>query len=102
MALRIRWPKYWSFSIIPSNEYSELISFRVDWFDLLAVQGILKSLLQHHRLKKWELCRRPTPTLPQVWGTACPGILDPGDSQLGLEGQGGVSGRQEHLIQPQS
>ena len=48
-ALRIRWPKYWSFSfsISPSNEYSGLISFRVDWFDLLAVQGTLKSLLQH-------------------------------------------------------
>ena len=47
--LRIRWPKYWSFSfhICPSNEYSGLISFRMDWFDLLAVQGTLKSLLQH-------------------------------------------------------
>ena len=46
----IRWPKYWSFSfsISPSNEYSVLISFRIDWFDLLAVQGTLKSLLQHH------------------------------------------------------
>ena len=48
--LRIRWPKYWSFSfsISPSNEYSVLISFRIDWFDLRAVQGTLKSLLQHH------------------------------------------------------
>ena len=48
--LRIRWPKYWSFSfnISPSNEYSGLISFRIDWFDLLAVQGTLKSLLQNH------------------------------------------------------
>ena len=48
--LCIRWPKYWSFSfnISPSNEYSGLISFRIDWFDLLAVQGTLKSLLQHH------------------------------------------------------
>ena len=48
--LQIRWPKYWSFSfsISPSNEYSGLISFRIDWFDLLAVQGTLKSLLQHH------------------------------------------------------
>ena len=48
--LRIRWPKYWSssFSISPSNEYSGLISFRMDWLDLLAVQGSLKSLLQHH------------------------------------------------------
>ena len=47
-ALRIRWPKYWSFSISSSNEYSGLISFRVDWLDLLAVQGILRSFLQHH------------------------------------------------------
>ena len=48
-ALRIRWPKYWSFSfnISPSSEYSGMISFRFDWFDLLAVQGTLKSLLQH-------------------------------------------------------
>ena len=53
LALCIRWPKYWSFSlsISPSNEYSGLISFRIDWFDLLEVQGILKSLLQHHSLK---------------------------------------------------
>ena len=52
-ALRIRWPKYWSFSfnISPSNEYSGLISFKIDWFDLLAVQGTLKSLLQHHSSK---------------------------------------------------
>ena len=50
-ALCIRWPKYWSFSISPSNEYSGLISFRMDWFDLLAVQGTLKSLLQHHNSK---------------------------------------------------
>ena len=46
--LHIRWPKYWSFSFSPSNEYSGLMSFRTDWFDLLAVQGTLKSLLQHH------------------------------------------------------
>ena len=52
-ALRIRWPKYWSFSfkISPSNEHSGLISFRMDWLDLLAVQGTLKSLLQHHSSK---------------------------------------------------
>ena len=52
-ALRIRWPKYWSFSfnISPSNEHPELISFRMDCFDLLAVQGTLKSLLQHHSSK---------------------------------------------------
>ena len=51
--LHIRWPKYWSFSfsISPSNEYSGLISFRMDWVDLLAVQGTLKSLLQHHSSK---------------------------------------------------
>ena len=51
--LYIRWPKYqsFSFSISPSNEYSRLISFRIDWFDLLAVQGTLKSLLQHHSSK---------------------------------------------------
>ena len=52
-ALCIRWPKYWSFSfsISPSKEYSGLISFRIDWFDLLAVQGTLKSLLEHHSSK---------------------------------------------------
>ena len=51
--VRIRWPKYWSFSfsISPSNEYSGLISFRIDWFDFLAIQGTLKSLLQHHSSK---------------------------------------------------
>ena len=58
--LHIRWPKYWSFSfsISPSNEYSQLISFRKDWLDLLAVQGTLKSLLQHHSSKEpiiWHL-----------------------------------------------
>ena len=53
LVLCIRWPKYWSFSfsISPSNEYSGLISFRMDWLDLLAVQGTLKSLLQHHGSK---------------------------------------------------
>ena len=53
LALPIRWPKYWnfSFSISPSNEYSGLISFNIDWFDLLAGQGTLKRLLQHHNLK---------------------------------------------------
>ena len=49
--LRSRWPKYWSFSISPSSEYSGLISLRMDWLDLLAVQGTLKSLLQHHNSK---------------------------------------------------
>ena len=47
----IKWPKYWSFSISPSNEYSRLISFRIDWFDFLAIQGTLKSFLQHHSSK---------------------------------------------------
>ena len=57
--LHIRWPKYWnfSFSISPSNEYSGLISFSMDWFDLLAVQGTLKSLLQHHSSKALILQR---------------------------------------------
>ena len=57
--LHIRWPKYWSFtfSISPSNEYSKLISFRIDWFDVPAVQGTLKSLLQHHSSKASILWR---------------------------------------------
>ena len=56
---QVRWSKFWSFSfsISPSNEYSELISFRIDWFDLLAVQGTLKSLLQHHSSKALILSR---------------------------------------------
>ena len=54
-ALHIKWPKYWSlsFSISPSNEYSGSIYFRIDWFDLLAIQGTLKSLIQHHNLKAY-------------------------------------------------
>ena len=53
LALPINWPKYWSFifSLSPSNDYSGLISFRINWFDLFVVQGTLKSLLQHHNLK---------------------------------------------------
>ena len=56
--LHMRWPKYWSlsFSISPSNEYPGLISFRMDWLDLLAVQGTLKSLLQHHSSKALISC----------------------------------------------
>ena len=54
----MRWPKYWSFSISPSNEYSGLISFRMDWLDLLAVQGTFKSLLQHHSSKA-SILRHP-------------------------------------------
>ena len=57
LALFLRWPKYWSFSISPSNEYSGLIFFRIDWFDLLAVQGILKSLFQHHSKKASSILR---------------------------------------------
>ena len=62
LALHIRWPRYWSFSfsISPSNEYSGLISLRIDWFGLLAVQGTLKSLLQHYSLKASVLCARPS------------------------------------------
>ena len=55
LAVRIRWPKYWSFIISPSSEYSELISFSIDWFDLLAIQGTFSSLLPLKR--KWQ----PTP-----------------------------------------
>ena len=63
--LHIRWPKYWSFSfnISPSNEYSGLISFKMDWLDLLAVQGTLKSLLQHHSSKAPILRRSAFPWL---------------------------------------
>ena len=67
LTLHIRGPKYWnfSFSISPSNEYSELISFRIDWFDLLAVQGTLKSLLQHHNSSLLSLLYGPTLTSVQ-------------------------------------
>ena len=72
--LRISWPKYWrvSFSISPSNEHSGLISFRMDWLDLLAVQGTLKSLLQHHRSKAYSsalsFLYNPTLTsIPDYW-----------------------------------
>ena len=65
VTLHIRWTKYWSFGFSPSNEYSLLISFRIDWFDLLAIQGTLKSLLQHHNSKAFSfsllsLFNRPT------------------------------------------
>ena len=82
-ALHIRWPKCWSFSfnISPSNEYSGLISFRMDWLDLLAVQGTLKSLLQHHRSKAsrliclWNFPGKNTGVLP----VPSPGhLLNPG------------------------
>ena len=55
-ALHIRWPEYWSFTISPSNEYSGLISFRIDWFDPLAVQGTLKSLFQHNSKASNAIC----------------------------------------------
>ena len=66
--LHIRWPKYWSFSfsISPSNEYSGLISFRMDWLDLLAVQSTLKSLLQHHSSKVKSLSRVQLFTTPWI------------------------------------
>ena len=65
--LHIRWPKYWSFSfsISPSNEYSGLISFRTDWFDVFAVQGTLKSLLQHHSPKA-SILGHSSPTLTSI------------------------------------
>ena len=79
--LHIRWPKYWrfSFSISPSNEYSGLISFRMDWFDLLAVQGTLKSLLQHHSSEASILRRSALFVIP--WTAACPGSLSITNSQ---------------------
>ena len=66
--LRMRWPKYWSFSfnIIPSKEIPGLISFRIDWLDLLAVQGTLKSLLQHHSSKA-SILQRPAFFTVQLW-----------------------------------
>ena len=67
--LHIRWPKYWSFSfsIRPSNEYSGLISFMMDWLDLLAVQGILKSLLQHHSSKASVLWCSTLTSIHDYW-----------------------------------
>ena len=64
--LHIRWPMYWSFSfsISPSSEYSGLMSFRTDWFDLLAVQGTLKSLLQHHSSKASNTCMPAVDSFP--------------------------------------
>ena len=66
--LHMRWPKYWSFSfsIIPSNEYPGLISFRMDWLDLLVVQGTLKSLIQHHSSKASPLSFLHSPTLTSI------------------------------------
>ena len=68
VSFRIRWPKYWSFSfsISPSNEYSGLISFIIDWFYLLAIQGTPKSLLQHHSSKA-SVLRHPAFFMVQLW-----------------------------------
>ena len=70
-ALCIKWPKYWSFSfnISPSNEYSGLIFFRINWFDLLAVQGTLKSLLKHHSSKASILQPKVEPSKASVYWT---------------------------------
>ena len=86
-AVQIRWPKYWSFSFSPSNEYSGLSSCKIDWFDLLAVQGILKSLLQHHSSKASILQHSAFSmaqlSLGKFWeiGTGRPGILQSMGSQ---------------------
>ena len=69
-ALCIRWPKYWSFSISLSNEYSGLITFRIDWFDLLADQGTLNRLLQHHSSKASIFG-----TLPSLWSKCISKLL---------------------------
>ena len=66
-ALCIRWPKYWSFSISPSNEQPGLTSFRMDWLDLHAVQGTLKSLLQHHSSQPSVLTPLYSPTLTSIY-----------------------------------
>ena len=82
--LRMRWPKYWSFSfsIIPSKEIPVLISFRMDWLDLLAVQGTLKSLLQHHSSKT------SIASPGSMHDTGCLGLVD-WDSPEGWYGEGG-------------
>ena len=68
-AHHIRWPKYWSFSfnISPSSKHSGLISFRIDWLDLLAFQGTLKSLLQHHSINSSALCFLCSPILTSIY-----------------------------------
>ena len=74
--LHIRWPKNWSFSfgISPSNEYSGLISFRIDWLDLLAVQGTLKSLLQYHSSVQFSSVAQSCPTLCDPMNCSTPGL----------------------------
>ena len=78
-ALHIRWPTYWSFSISPSSKYSGLISFRMDWFDLLAIQGTLKHLLQHHSseasfLFQFSLVAQSCPTVCDPMDCSTPGL----------------------------
>ena len=96
--LRIRWTKYWGFSISPSNEYSGLISFRIDWFDLLAVQGTLKSL-QHQGLKKHQFFVSQLSgtsnstgmgqnTRPPPGGSHCPSQFRMGSEFQEMYGQG--------------
>ena len=76
-ALHITWPKDWSFSFNPSSEYSRLISLRIEWFDPLAVQGTLKSLLQHHSLKASILLYGPTLTsIRDYWKNHCSDYMD--------------------------
>ena len=75
-ALCIRWPEYWSFSISPSNEYSWMISFRIDWFDLSAVQGNLKSLLQHHNSKASVLQCSAFFMVQLLYGHICTWLLE--------------------------
>ena len=85
-ALHIKWPKYWSFSfnISPSSEYPGLISFRMDWLDLLAVQGTLKSLLQHHSWNMWNV----------MCETGCRSRFDAGCWMLGA----GTLGRPRGMV----
>ena len=73
--LCIRWPKYWSFSISPSKEYSELVSFKIDWYDLLAVQETLKSLLQHHNFKSISVLQC-SPMFSLVYGPILTSVHD--------------------------
>ena len=76
--LHIRWPKYWGFHISPSNEYSGLIFFRIDWLDLLAVQRTLKSLLQHHSLVLTSLWSQNEPPAWSASPSGCvPAVLCP-------------------------
>ena len=81
LTLCIRWPKYWSFSVSPSSEYWGLISFRIDWFDLLAVQGTLKSLVQHYRVKSIN-----SSLLSLVYGPGLTSIYDYWKNHLWLYG----------------